>query len=264
MPRLVLPDGEIGYEVTGDGPPLLFASGLGGLGRYWRSQIQAFAPRYRVVTYDHRGTGRSDREQRRYSIEGMAADVVALLDGLGIERTHFVGHSTGGAIGQVLGIEHPRRVRTLALSATWTHCDPFFRRLFQGRQAMLRAGGQELHSMFHPLWLYPQWWINEHDAEIEAEREQALADPAPVEVSIARIDALLAFDRRADLGRITTPTLVMGAVDDYICPQYFSEALARAIPDAKLYLASGSGHAASKTRPDEFNQVLGDFLAAHH
>jgi len=262
MPKIALAGGEIYYEVAGDGHPLMLVTGLSGMARYWQLQVPEFSRHFRVVTYDQRGTGASDRLQRTFSIDQMAAELAALMDALKIERAHVVGHSTGGAIGQTLAIEHPQRVARLVLSSTWTHCDPFFRRLFEGRKAMLRKGGPELHALFHPLWLYPAWWINSHDAEITEEQRKALANPSPVEVSMARMDALLAFDRRAGLARIKAPTLVLGSDNDCITPSYFSEALARAIPDARLVLDRDAGHAASKTRPDGFNRLVLDFLGA--
>ena len=75
-------------------------------------------------------------------------------------------------------------------------------------------------------------------------------------------DALLAFDRRGGLSRIKAPTLVMACADDYITPSYYSEALARAIPNAKLVIPHGGGHAFSKTRTEEYNRIVLDFLGA--
>ena len=262
MPKIAVAGGEIYYEVAGEGHPLILVTGLSGVARYWQPQVATFAARYRVVTYDQRGTGASDHAQRAFSIDQMAAELTALMDALKIERAHVVGHSTGGAIGQTLAIEQPQRVARLVLSSTWTHCDPYFRRLFEARRRMLLTGGAELHVLFHPLWLYPPAWINTHDEEIAQEQRRALAESPPVEVSVARIDALLAFDRRAGLARINAPTLVMGSDDDYITPSYFSAALARAIPNAKLVIARGGGHAYSKTRGGEFNRSVLDFLGA--
>jgi aminoacrylate hydrolase len=262
MPKVAIAGGEISYEVAGEGQPLIFVSGLGGTGRYWQPQVAAFASRFKVVTYDQRGMGSSDRVQRTFSVDQMAAELAQLMDALKIERAHIVGNSTGGAIGQTLAIEQPRRVACLVLGSTWTHCDPWFRRLFEARRQMYQEGGPELHSRFHPLFLYPPEWINAHDAEIEEEQRGSPTRSTPVEVSVGRINALLAFDRRAGLSRIKAPTLVMASDNDYITPSYYSEALARAIPGAKLVIPHGGGHAFSKTRPEEFNRIVLDFLSA--
>lgn len=262
MPKLAVAGGEIYYEEAGAGRPLIFISGLNGVSRYWQPQLAVFGARFRVITYDQRGTGQSDRLQREFSIDQMAAEVVALMDALKIERAHIVGMSTGGAIGQTLAIEQPQRVARLVLCSTWTHCDPWFRRLFEARREMYRQCGPELHAMFHPLWLYPPDYVNAHDAEIDADRKKAAGNAPPVEVSIGRINALLAFDRRAGLSRIQAPTLVMASDNDYITPSYYSEALARAIPGAKLVIPHGGGHSFTRTRPEEFNRTVLDFLDA--
>ncbi|HET7597689.1 MAG TPA: alpha/beta fold hydrolase [Burkholderiales bacterium] len=261
MAKIGVGDGEIEYQEAGSGHPLIFVSGLGGVGRYWGPQLPAFSAQYRVVTYDQRGTGGSDRKARRFSLDGMTADLVGLMDALGIERAHVVGLSTGGAIGQTLAIEYPARVARLVMVSTWTHCDPWFRRLFDARRAMYREAGSELHAQFHPLWLYPPDYVNAHDEEIEQERRIAVAGAPPVEVSVGRIDAIMAFDRRRDLGRIRAPTLIVAADNDYITPSYHAQALARAIPGSQLVVMNGGGHSLSKTRPEEFNRTVLEFLA---
>ena len=262
MPRVAVAGGEIYYEEAGQGHPLVFISGLNGVGRYWTPQVPVFSAHYRVVTYDQRGTGASDRLQREFSVDQMAAETVGLMDVLKIGRAHIVGMSTGGAIGQILAIDHPQRVARLALCSTWTHCDPWFRRLFEARRAMYQQAVTELHAMFHPLFLYSPDYVIAHDAEIDEERRKAVAGAPPVEISVGRIDALLKFDRRAGLSRIKAPTLVTASDDDFITPRYFSEALARAIPGAKLVIRRGGGHSSTKTRADEFNRDLLEFLTA--
>lgn len=262
MPKAAVAGSEIYYEVTGEGHPLVFVSGLSGVARYWQPQIAMFSARFKVVIYDQRGTGASDRLQRKFSVDQMTEELVGLMDALGIERAHIVGSSTGGAIGQTLAIEHPERVARLVLGSTWTHCDPWFRRLFEARRAMYQQCGPELHSMFHPLFLYPPQWINAHDAEITEEQRHAPTKSSPVEVSMGRIDALLAFDRRAGLSRIKAPTLVTASDNDFITPSYYSEALARAIPNAKLVIPHGGGHSFSKTIAAEYNRIVMDFLTA--
>lgn len=261
MPTVSVGDGEIAYQESGSGDPLVFVSGLGGVGRYWEPQLPAFSARYRVITYDQRGTGGSDRRQRSFSVDQMAREVIGLMDALGIEKVHIVGLSTGGAIGQTLAIACPQRLARMVVLSTWTHCDPWFRRLFEARRALYREAGSELHALFHPLWLYPPDYVNTHDAEIDEERRKAVAGAPPVEVSIGRIDAIMAFDRRTDLHRIRTPTLIIGADNDYITPPYHAEALARAIPGSKLVIMKGGGHSLSKTRPEEFNRLALEFLA---
>src|SRR5689334_4450360 len=92
MPRAPVRDGELHYELHGAGPPLLLASGLGGLGSFWAPHVERLAQSFQVAVYDHRGAGRSTRSSPPYSMEQMAEDALALLDHLGWHRANLIGH----------------------------------------------------------------------------------------------------------------------------------------------------------------------------
>ena len=263
MPRISIGDCSLYYERHGMGFPILFVSGLGGFASFWQDQIAAFAKRYEVVTFDHRGIGQSDQARIGYTVERMAADVVSLMDALRIKRAHIVGHSTGGAIAQVLAIDHPGRLASVVLSATWTKADAYFRRLFTFRKEVLLRLGPSAYLQSATLYWYPSWWIarnNEHLRQLEA---QNLANFAPVEIVASRIDAMLAFDRSNELARVKTPTLVVGAEDDIVTPAYFSEELARLIPAAEVKLFPRGGHFLVHVRAREFGNAVLPFLASH-
>src|SRR5258708_34889134 len=118
-PHLQLRDGaELDNESHGSGPPLFLAPGLGGDGRFWGDNVAALAKEFTVVVHDHRGTARSTLSKIVYSVEQMADDALQLIDGLGYKRVHWCGHSTGGAMGQVLAIGHPDRIDRLVPSSS--------------------------------------------------------------------------------------------------------------------------------------------------
>jgi aminoacrylate hydrolase len=261
MPKAALGDLELYYEVHGEGPPLLLVPGLGGLGSYWQPNIPAFSAKYKVVIHDHRGTGQSSRSKIRYSVDQMTDDLVRLMDHLQIERAHLVGHSTGGAIGQTLAVTRPERLASLALYASWTKADAFFRRVFEGRRALLTAAGAAAYVRATAVFLYPDWWINDNAALLEEREKITIPNFPAAEIVASRIDAIVAFDRTADLARIRTPTLVLCARDDFLTPPYFAEELARLVPGAELKLLDRGGHCASETMPEEFNAAVLKFLA---
>ncbi|MFN2645813.1 MAG: pyrimidine utilization protein D [Burkholderiales bacterium] len=263
MPKAKLGDAELYYEShgTGSSTPVLLLSGLGGLAAYWKSNLPAFSARHRVIVHDHRGAGQSSHSLIRYSVDQMADDVLRLMDALQIERAHVVGHSTGGAIGQTLAAEHPERLASLVLYATWTRCDAFFSRVFEVRKHLLLDSGPAAYVRSTPVFLYPDWWVNRNLALVEEREKLATAAFPAAEIVESRIDAILAFDRTADLGRIRTRTLVVCAKDDFVTPAYFSEELARSIPGANLVLFERGGHCASETVPEEFNQAVLGFIA---
>ena len=262
MPFAKIADGELFYEAEGAGPPLLLVPGLGGVGSFWRLQVAALRERFTVIVHDHRGCGRSTATVGGYSIDRMADDVLALLDHLGLARADYVGHSTGGAIGQRLAVRDPGRLGRLVLSSTWTHCDAFFSRVFEIRRRVLQELGPEAYTRLGTLFLYDPAWIAEKSAAIAVLERAALAAFTSPEIVLQRIAAICAFDGRADLARIAARTLVVCAVDDMVTPVYFSRALAAAIPGAQLVELPGGGHFTPVARAAEYNRVLLDFLAA--
>lgn len=261
MPKANLGDVEIYYESHGEGEPLLLVPGLGGVGVYWKPNLPALSAKYRVIIHDHRGTGQSTHSKIKYSVDQMTDDVVRLMDQLKIESAHLVGHSTGGAIGQTLAIKSPGRLKSLVLFATWDKADFFFRHLFSVRRDLLTKVGKEAYVKGATLFLYPPWWIKANEKMIAEREGLTVQNFPPVEVVASRIDAIVAFDCSAGVGRIKTPTLVLCAKDDAITPAYFSEDLAKKIPGAKLQILPDGGHCVSESVPEPFNKAVLDFLA---
>ncbi len=263
MPIANLGDVEIFYEEHGAGTPVLLVPGLGGVGAYWNPNLRAFSEKHQVITHDHRGTGQSSRSHIRYSVDQMADDLLRLMDHLGIERAHLVGHSTGGAIGQTIAVTHPQRLISLVIYASWTKADPFFRRVFEARRTLLTTAGATAYVRSNAVFLYPDWWINENIALLEErERTGMPVFPGP-EIVASRIDAIMNFDHTAKLATVKTPTLVLCAKDDFLTPPYFSEQLARLVPGAALLLLERGGHCASETSLHDFNEAVLRFIDRH-
>jgi aminoacrylate hydrolase len=263
MPKADLGDLQIYYEAHGEGPPVLLVPGLGGIGAYWQPNIPAFSAKHRVIIHDHRGTGQSSRSSIKYSVDQMTDDLVRLMDHLKIDRAHLVGHSTGGAIGQTLAATRPERLASLVIYSSWTKADPFFKRIFEARRTLLTTAGAAAYVRSTAAFLYPDWWINANAALLEEREKMTIPDYPAAEIVASRIDAIVAFDRTADLPRIKAPTLVICARDDFITPAYFSEELARRIPSAELQLLDRGGHCASETVSEAFNAAVLGFLQRH-
>src|SRR5581483_9471957 len=119
MPEFVNDGVRLHYEVQGQGEPLLMVMGLGGSSAAWPpTLIDELARSFRVIIYDNRGTGLSDKPDAPYSLEMFAADAIALLDHLKIQRTHVFGVSMGGMISQELALRYAPRLQTLTLGCT--------------------------------------------------------------------------------------------------------------------------------------------------
>jgi aminoacrylate hydrolase len=260
VPTTSIGDAELFYEETGDGPPLMLVPGLGGQGSFWISQVPVFSRDFRTVVHDHRGTGRSTHARLTYSIEQMADDALRLMDALKIDSAHFVGHSTGGAIGQAIALDHPERLRSLVLSATWAGPDPYFRRLFESRRQTLIDSGIEAYLRASSLMQMTPWWVSRNDDFLTDLHRVTAASAAPVEILVSRIDAILRHDRRRRLLEFRVPTLVIVAQDDMITPRFYSDELASRIPGAKLVVLETGGHYAPAINSEPYNAAVGSFL----
>lgn len=239
----------------------MLSGGLGGNAGFWQPQMQALGERFRVLAYDHRGTGRNAGPlPAGHGIADMAEDVLGMLDEAGIARCHFVGHAVGALIGLQLALLAPERLGRLALVNGWAAPNPHTRRCFDARRAVLKSGGPSAYAAAQPIFLYPPAWCVEHAARVEAEVAHAAAHFQGEANLLLRIDALLSFDVASQLGRIAHPTWVAASRDDVLVPWTCSRRLADGLPNAHLHVVETGGHAFTATEPEAFNRALVDFL----
>jgi aminoacrylate hydrolase len=251
------------YEERGPAgaPPVILSPGLGGSAAYWNSNLSVLEG-CRVILYDHRGTGRSDRTlQPGLTVAHMADDVLALMDGLGLERARFVGHAAGGLIGLSLALSHPERLATLVVVNGFAKADPHFLRCMEMRLALLRNVGVESFVRAQPLFLYPARWIADNWERLEAEVSGHIAHFQGAANIEARIAALAAFDIEDRLGEIDIDLKLIFAEDDMLVPPSCSERIAAARPILTCRFGQG-GHACNVTYPHDFNTTLRQFLFA--
>ncbi len=261
MATIKLRDGaELYYEKQGHGPALFLVPGLGGDGRFWDANARELAKHFTVVVHDHRGTARSTLSRIKYSVEQMADDALQLIDELGFQKVHWCGHSTGGAMGQVLATSQPDRIDRLVLSATWARTDAFFRRLFEVRAQILRELGPAAYVKSSALALNMPPWIRDHDADLAAAEAKANETIPEPEIVLSRIAAIVAHDQRERLQRVRAPTLAICARDDMVTPLYFTEELVRLIPHARAYVLPDGGHFFPNVHGPEFRRVMTAFL----
>jgi aminoacrylate hydrolase len=178
------------------------------------------------------------------------------MDHLKIGRVHLVGHSTGGAIAQVLAADHPDRIASLVLGGTWARPDARFRRLFEFRARVLREMGPEAYEDLGLTLTLPAGLPPDTPSRQSARH-------TPPEVVLARIDALLAHDARDRLRNIRAPTLVIAADDDVLVPRSLSEVIAGEIAGARLHVFARGGHHFPQTQTEAYNALLREFFRAH-
>lgn len=252
------------YEWHGpeDGEVLILSAGLGGSGGYWQPNLETFAERYRVLLYDHRGTGRSDHAlPDAVSIDDMAADLLALMTELGISRAHVLGHALGGLIGLALARVAPERVGKLVVVNGWAKLDPYTARCFDTRLALLRGSGAEEYLRAQPIFLYPPGWISVHSARLDAEAAEQLAHFPGNETVEKRIAAVRAWDPGETLRSVETPVLVLATADDALVPDHCARGLCELLPNHSRMIQFSGGHAGNITEPEDFYERVLPWLA---
>jgi pimeloyl-ACP methyl ester carboxylesterase len=257
--RVRLADEELHCEIAGTGEPLLLIHGLGSCGDDWQPQVDHFRDRYRVVTCDLRGHGRSSKPRGPYSIEGFAGDVASLLRALKSGPTHVVGISLGGMVAFQLAVDAPELIRSLAIvnsgpavpAATFKQRLPLYVRLAYAHLLGLRRMAAMIAKRLFPR------------PEQEQLRRAFVARLAANDKGcyLASLRAIFAGWSVADrLQEIRCPVLVLAADQDYT-PLAAKQAYAARLPHARLVVIPDSHHALPMEKPREFNEALAAFLA---
>ena len=255
---------EISYEILnpdGSKVPVFFIAGLGGARGMFFNQSPVFAEARPVVLHDHRGTGESAKPLGVYSVANMAADIVAIMDDAGIAKAHMVGTSTGGAIIQILCLDHAELVQSAAICCSWPKSDAYFLRSFEMRKRVLtEMGAEAMTLMTTPVLNDPKFFTDHYDQMVANEKMMIATAPPPA-VAAERIDAIMAHDQIDRLGAIDLPVTVVCAKNDAVTPPYYSVDMAERIPGAELKLYEDGGHFFFMVHVDEFNAHIADFIA---
>lgn len=261
MPEARVAGVRIHYEVSGEGPPVVLTAGQGTGPEARAAWLGGLARSHRVLSYDQRGTGRSERTRQGQSMQELADDIVALMDHAGLERAHVIGVSTGTGKATALAARHPERVDRLVLAAPWTHADAPLKTLQDMRKAAARTMPPDHYVHFNALLIYPPEYRRAHAARFDTLAQQALSAPQDAAGIAARLDAILAFDARPLYPLLRCPTLVVGARDDLVMPCWHAQDAAQQIAGARLALLEGGGHLFAETRTQELLDLVLPFFA---
>ena len=251
---------EIAYERLGSGPPLLLLTGLGGVGRAWGSHIERFATDFTTIVPDHRGTGGSSKPSTGYTIEALAGDMAGLVRNIGLGPAHVIGSSTGGAIAQVMAIDHPDTIRSMTLVSSWAGPDPYFVNQFAVRRSILLEQGVTAYTRSSSLFLFAPSFAAADPGAVEAWIERIAAHPGDPDIMSRRIEMIVAHDQRARLSDVSVPTLVIVGDEDICTPPHASRELAEMIPGARFETLQG-GHLIYLEQPERFGEVVARVLA---
>ncbi|MFE3830787.1 4-carboxymuconolactone decarboxylase [Streptomyces sp. NPDC059092] len=250
------PPKTLQYRLDGphEAPVLVVGPSLGTTWHMWDRQVPELARQWRVFRFDLPGHGGAPAHPAT-SVPELAQRLLATLDGLGIQRFGYVGCSIAGAIGAELALRRPDRIASLALVAA----SPRFGTAdeFRQRGVIVRANGLDPMARTAPERWFTPGFAAAQPAIVEwAVQMVRTTDPG---CYIAACEALAAFDIRAELGRITVPTLVLVGAEDQVTGPAEARTLVAGIPDARLALVPGASHLAPVEQPGAVTDLL-----AHH
>lgn len=253
-------DIDIRYEIAGSGPCVTLAHSLATDLSLWDELAAKLATRHTVLRYDARGHGGSDAPEGPYSFDLLVADLVGLLDALEIERTHFVGLSMGGMLGQHFALAAPERLDRLAVVSSACRVPPEAGALWDERIATARARGMTAHVES----TLARWFTAPYrDAHPEVmQRIGALIAATPVAGFAGWGAAIRTLDVCGRLGAVRAPTLVAVGAEDPGTPPAASVAIAAGIPGARLEVIPAASHQLVIEQAEAFERLLTEFLAA--
>jgi 3-oxoadipate enol-lactonase len=255
--------GRIRVRVDGSGAAILFWPSLLMTGDMWSAQAEHFADRYQVVLVDPPGHGDSERLTAAFTFDDCAQCVVDILDGLGIDRAHFVGNSWGGMIGGTFAATHPDRIGRAVLMNCTASAAGFGQKFEYG--ALLRMAGW-LGGIRPPLtrsvlkaFLGPTTFRT-RPAVVSYVRDTVESDDLESCSWAVRSVVPRRPDQRALLSRVTTPVLVVAGAEDATFSNPETKAMADAIPGASFVVLDGVAHLAGLEDPALVNALVEDFL----
>jgi len=270
---------KICYDIHGDGDPVILIHGFSDRKEHWRAQVGALSKHFKVIRMDNRGTGKSDRPDGEYTMEVYASDVAGLMDSLGMEKSHIIGHSLGGMIAQNFAILYPNRINKLILVNTFPGLKPpgepiddaiemYKESAFASQEAIekdpLNAfinGAKSSYSRnfwkimreepkkkFHGIW------------SVEDLVEEKVKFGPTIKDLSNQAHALSTHNTYERLNEIKNKVLILSAEKDKSCPKTMGEKMHELIPNSKFEVIEGAGHQSILEKAPEVNQVIIDFL----
>jgi 3-oxoadipate enol-lactonase len=254
---------SINYQLEGPaaGPVVTLSHSLATNLSMWDPQVRALASRYRVVRYDTRGHGGTDAPAGPYALEQLAEDARALLRALGIARTHFIGLSMGGFIGQLLALTHPEMLQSLVLCDTTSRVPPEAGPMWDERIRVAQTQGMEPHV--EPT--IGRWFtapFREGRADVVNPVRAIIRGTHP-QGYIGCCHAIAALDLTDRLGGIRIPTLVIVGEDDPATPVAASRMIHERIQGSELVILKSASHLSNLEQAEAFNRAITTFLGKH-
>jgi pimeloyl-ACP methyl ester carboxylesterase len=251
---------RIYWDEEGSGAPLLLIMGLGWSSHAWHRSRPLLSEKYRTITLDNRGVGRSEAPAGPYSMAQMAADAAAVLNAARVNAAHIFGVSMGGMIAQEFALQFPKKVRSLILGCTAAG-GPEAVRAEQDALQVLMTRGQDPDTFAKAI--RPFIYDGGTSAQL-IEEDTALRRKwyPPADPYFAQLQAIMAWDAYGRLAQISAPTLVIHGENDRLVPPENARLIASRIPGAKLTIIPGASHIFTTDQPDAAHGAILEFLTA--
>lgn len=264
MPKVNVNGCSIYYEIHGQGEPLVMIMGLRRNIEWWYLQLPFLARHFKVIVFDNRGAGRSDKPKMDYSIRLFADDTAALMDKLGFQQAHVLGFSMGGYIAQELAINFPEKVIDLVLAST--SCG--------GKKAVLMSDDrikkftanegltpEEILQKDMDIYFSDAYIKNNVNA-IKVFSEISMRYYQPVDAFQRQFAACLSHDTIQRLPGISAPIMIMTGDDDPLVPPENSYTLKELLPKAGLSVFPKGRHCSLIEFSERFNQEVISFFTS--
>lgn len=262
MPHLNINSVNINYELEGKGPVVIFINGLTMSLNGWAYQMKPFNERYRVLRYDCRGQGGSDKPDQQYSQDMHADDLNNLLQGLGIEKAHIIGLSNGGMIAQHFALKYPEKTGALVLADTCSYVGKLLELTVYSWIKATEAGGNDLrYDVLLPQIFSESFIANNQELITNMKEFSSQINSPRAVINLAK--ASIKHDLKDKVAEIKSPTLIIAGEEDILIPPRYSKMLNEQIENSELAIIKDCAHVPPIEKPDEFNSIVLEFLKKH-
>ena len=262
MPKINVNGAELYYELHGSGNEVVVLNnGVIASTATWANQLPALTPHYRVLLYDMRGQGRSQKWMAGdpdYTWQTHADDLAALLDALAIEKAHIGGISYGGELSLVFALRYPQCCHSLFVADAVSHVAPQLQAIVESWILAAQTGDHELFYRSTWFWNFSERFFASHYDLLVSRIEAAKALDLPSVIQLCR--CFNSLDITGQLAQIELPTCVLVGDQDNLKPVHYSQIIAAEIGNSELHVLPGAGHASFWEKTAEFNTVLMGFL----
>jgi 3-oxoadipate enol-lactonase len=251
---------SVHYTLEGpaSGPVITMSNSLASNLSMWEPQMPVLTSRYRVLRYDTRGHGGTEATAGPYSLDELSEDVRALLQALGITRTHFIGLSMGGMIGQIIAIKCPQMLQSLVLCDTMSRVPTEAKPMWDDRIHTAETGGME--PLVEPT--LARWFTEpfRQKGSPVLDQVRTMIRSTPPRGYTGCCHAIAALNLTDHLKAITLPTLIIVGEDDPATPVAASHVIHEQIRGSELVILKSAAHLSNLEQPEAFNQALTAFL----